>query len=234
MSRIILIETSSALCSTAIAVDGKTVCRRCSSEPRVHASMTAVYIKEMLDEYGLGAKDCDAVCISAGPGSYTGLRVGSSSAKGLCFGASLKLLSVGTPDVIAAQAIDDGLLPEGCTSVVAMTDARRMEVYCAVFSPDGSRLSPTEAKIIDSDSFSELLEAGPVLFAGDGAEKCKTVLTHSNAHFAAFCPQARAMAGLAQKEYDAANFRDIAYFEPFYLKEFQPTVPKNLLNPEGR
>ena len=226
MSRIILIETSTALCSTAIAVDGRIAASRESREPRSHAAMTAPFVREMLDELGLKADDCDAVCVSAGPGSYTGLRVGSSTAKGLCFASGKPLLAVRTLEVLAWQALEDGLLPDGCRYVIPMIDARRMEVYTAVFSPDMKKLGGTKPLIVGPDSFAEQLEEGPVLFIGDGAEKCSGLITSPNAHFVQTCPRASAMLRPALREFEARNFRDTAYFEPFYLKQFQATVSR--------
>ena len=137
MENLILIETSTELCSTAMASDGKIVSYRESDTPRSHASMTAVFADEMLKETGLNVRDCSAVCVSMGPGSYTGLRVGVSTAKGLCFGAGIPLIAVGTLDTLVWQAIGT-VLPEGCRYIVPMIDARRMEVYTAIFSPDGN------------------------------------------------------------------------------------------------
>ena len=229
MSRIILIETSTALCSTALAEDGKIVIYKESETPRAQASLTAPFVKEMLDSRGIGVKDCDAVCVSMGPGSYTGLRVGVSTAKGLCFGAGIPLLAAGTLDTLVWQASEEGLLPEGCTAVVPMIDARRMEVYSAVFTPDGRQLTETRPQIVESGSFSEQLEAGPVLFIGDGALKCKDVITHPNAHFIQCCPKASAMLRPACRDYEEKRFKDIAYFEPFYLKQFVATVSSKKL-----
>lgn len=229
MDRIILIETSTALCSTALAEDGKIISYRESAAPKAHASLTAVFIKEMLDEHGLTMADCDAVCVSMGPGSYTGLRVGVSTAKGLCFGSGKPLLAVGTLDTLVWQAISEGMLPHGCKYIVPMVDARRMEVYTAVFSTEGKQLTETEPHIVTGESFADKLAEGPVLFIGDGAEKCRAVLTHPNAHFAQCCPKASAMLIPATEEYRAQNFRDVAYFEPFYLKEFVATVSRKKL-----
>ena len=142
MERILFIETSTALCSTALSEDGKIVSRRENAE-RKHASLTAPFIKEMLDEQGLAVRDCNAVCGSMGPGSYTGLRVGVSTAKGLCFGAGLPLLAVGSLDTLVWQAIGEKLLPEGCKYIVPMIDARSMEVYTPVITPDGKHVSET-------------------------------------------------------------------------------------------
>lgn len=229
MSRIILIETSTALCSTALVEDGRIVSYKESETPRAQASLTAPFVDEMLKDRDIRVKDCDAVCVSMGPGSYTGLRVGVSTAKGLCFGAQIPLLAVGTLDTLVWQAKDEGLLPEGCTAVVPMVDARRMEVYAAVFTPEGKQLTPTEPQIIDAGSFADALAAGPVLFIGDGAEKCRSILSHPNATFIQCCPKASAMLQPAVKAYENKEFRDTAYFEPFYLKQFVATVSNKKL-----
>ena len=213
MARIIYIETSTALCSTALS-------------ERRHASLTAPFVNEMLDEQGLSVKDCDAVCVGMGPGSYTGLRVGVSTAKGLCFGAGIPMIAVGSLDTLVWQAIGRGLLPDGCRHIVPMIDARRMEVYTAVFSVDGAQITETEPKVVDAGSFSDILSEGPVLFIGDGASKCSPVLTSPNAFFVQACPKASSMLVPAEKKLAASLFEDTAYFEPFYLKEFVPTVPK--------
>lgn len=229
MARIILIETSTSLCSAALAEDGKVVAYKESNAPRMHASMTAPYIEEVLNSCGLSVTDCDAVCVSMGPGSYTGLRVGSSTAKGLCFGAGIPLIAVGTPDILAAQARIDGAVSDDCRYIVPMIDARRMEVYSAIFTPDGRRLSETEPVIVTEDSFSKELSEGKVLFIGDGAGKCSAVISSANASFVQCCPRADAMAAIAEEEYKQKRFKDIAYFEPFYLKEFTATVSSKKL-----
>lgn len=226
MSRIILIETSTSLCSTALVEDGKVVCERISDEPRAHASKTALFVSEMLSEKGLKVSDCDAVAVSKGPGSYTGLRVGVSTAKGLCFGAGIPMISVGTLDTLAWQALDGNMLPEDCRYIIPMIDARRMEVYTGIFTPDGKQVSPTVAQIIDADSFKDQLAEGPVLFIGDGADKCKDTLTSPNARFIQCCPKAASMMHPALEALEAKQFEDVAYFEPFYLKEFITTVSK--------
>ena len=228
MGRIILIETSTALCSVALADGGRIAASRESDTPKSHAAMTAPFVKEVLDSQGLEIGDCDAVCVSAGPGSYTGLRVGVSTAKGLCFAAGIPLLSVGTLDILARQAIERGL-PEGCRAIVPMVDARRMEVYTAVFSPEGRRETEVEPRIIDSDSFSELLAEGPVVFIGDAAQKCSGVIGSPNAVFVQEYPRASAMLVPTQEALEKGEFRDCAYFEPFYLKQFVATVSKKNL-----
>jgi tRNA threonylcarbamoyladenosine biosynthesis protein TsaB len=222
MERIILIETSTALCSTALAENGAIVSYKESSAPKAHASLTAVFIQEMLSERGLTINDCDAVCVSMGPGSYTGLRVGVSTAKGLSFGAGKPLIAVGTLDTLVAQASGDYRF------IIPMVDARRMEVYTAVFE-NGRQITETAPVIIDGNSFAEYLEQGPCLFIGDGAGKCADIIRHPDAHFCQCHPQASAMLSPALKAYKEKRFEDVAYFEPFYLKEFVATVSKKKL-----
>lgn len=229
MARILLIETSGPILSVALATDGAVTAERVCREPRMQASLTAPLVKEVLDACGLSARNLDAVCVSKGPGSYTGLRVGTSTAKGLCFGASLPLIAMGTLDVLAAMAKAPGNKSEDDGAVVPMIDARRMEVYTAVYSPAGERLTEIEAKVVGPDSFARELAAGPVLFIGDGALKCKDVIAHPNATFREAFPLASAMATLAEKAYNAKQFEDLAYFEPFYLKDFVATKPSKQL-----
>ena len=244
MDNILLIETSTALCSVALAQDGAVTSYRESSAPKAHASLTAVFIQEMLAERGLTLADCDAVCVSKGPGSYTGLRVGVSTAKGLCFGSGKPLLAVGTLDTLVAQA-NSVISSEVEKSkpfrfIIPMIDARRMEVYTAVFE---KTVMPSEAEtpatymqitetapmIIDENSFAEYLEQGPCLFIGDGAGKCADVIKHPNAQFCQCWPKASAMLEPAMAAYKEKRFEDVAYFEPFYLKEFVATVSKKKL-----
>ena len=264
--RIILLETSTSLCSVALLEGDEITAVRHSSEPRAHAAMTAPYVKEILDERGLKVSDCDAVCLSMGPGSYTGLRVGSSTAKGLCFGGGIPLLAVSTLEVLVAQALSEGL-PEGCRYIVPMIDARRMEVYSALFSADGQQLSEVVPQVVDENFLSQILRSGDspsvgvaarplpegplpfmeprvatsyggtvpatedgdgILFIGDGAGKCEAVLGSPGRWFRQECPTAEAMKNPALREYNAGHFRDIAYFEPFYLKDFVATVGKKL------
>ena len=248
---IILIETSTALCSVALAENGQITAYRESSAPKAHASLTAVFIQEMLEERGLSIADCDAVCVSKGPGSYTGLRVGVSTAKGLCFGARKPILAVGTLDTLVAQALEIAGQAgnDDCTStvipdligdprfIIPMIDARRMEVYAAVFSPCDpeqskgayTQITETAPAIIDENSFAEYLEQGPCLFIGNGAGKCADVIKHPNAHFCQCHPNAAAMLAPATEAYNEKRFEDVAYFEPFYLKEFVATVSKKKL-----
>lgn len=230
MSRIILIETSTELCSTALVEDGAVISARESSEPRSHASKTALFVKEMLDERHLKVSDCDAVCVSKGPGSYTGLRVGVSTAKGLCFAAGLPLIAIDTLQTLVWQAFEEGLVPEGCRHIVPMIDARRMEVYTATYTAtDKSRIGEISPEIIAEGSFAKELSEGPVLFIGDGADKCREVLTHPNAVFAQECPKASSMLRPAIEALNEKRFENTAYFEPFYLKQFVATVSRKSL-----
>ena len=228
MERLILIETSTALCSAALAEDGVITSYRESSAPKAHASLTAVFIQEMLEEKGLTIADCDAVCVSKGPGSYTGLRVGVSTAKGLCFGSGKPLIAISTLDILVAQA----QIPDNLKYIVPMVDARRMEVYAAVYEiaaqagNDVRQITETAPAIIDENSYSDILEKGKVLFIGDGAGKCADVIKHPNATFVQCWPKASAMLEPAMKAYKEKRFEDVAYFEPFYLKEFVATVSK--------
>ena len=264
MSKIVLIETSTALCSVALAENGNITAYRESSAPKAHASLTAVFVQEVLEERRVKLADCDAVCVSMGPGSYTGLRVGVSTAKGLCFGSGKPLLAVGTLDTLVAQAygeIAGQAGNDGYRFIIPMIDARRMEVYTAIFAssvipstssvipssssviPSTSSVIPSEVEespsyiqitetapaIIDSESFAEYLEQGPCLFIGDGAGKCADVIKHPNAHFCQCHPKASAMLVPAMTALQDGKFQDVAYFEPFYLKEFVATVSKKKL-----
>ena len=230
MGRILLLETSTRMLSVALAQDSKVVVQRVCEEPRQQASLTAPLVKEVLDAAGVSLKECDAVAVSSGPGSYTGLRVGVSTAKGLCFGAGLPLISVGTLDILAAGDPCHAERREA-SFIVPMIDARRMEVYTAVYSPAGERLTPIEAVVVSADSFAKELAAGPVLFIGDGALKCREVLTSPNARFVEAWPMAANMAPLAEAAFRDGRFEDLAYFEPFYLKDFVATVSRKSILP---
>ena len=224
MENIILIETSTSLCSVALAQDGAVTAYRESSAPKAHASLTAVFVQEVLEERGLKLADCNAVCVSKGPGSYTGLRVGVSTAKGLCFGSRVPLIAVGTLDTLLAQASGTDY-----KYIIPMIDARRMEVYSAVFTPEGSQLTETTPVIVDENSFTEYIEQGTCLFIGDGAGKCADVIKHPNVHFCQCNPKASSMLKPALTALQNQDFCDVAYFEPFYLKEFVATVSKKKL-----
>ena len=251
MSRILLIETSAALCSIALSEEGKCVAHKESQTERSHASMTAVLIDELLKERNLRVQDCDGVAVSKGPGSYTGLRVGVSSAKGLCFGAGLPLLAVGTLDVLVEGAWTRGEIPAGCEGIFPVIDARRNEIYTATYSingtangslPQNAEAAETKAQrtgeirplIIGEDTFDIDINGKKLLFIGDAAEKCQRLLSEqgvdiSRCTFINCQPKACDMCQAAQAAFDAQRFEDVAYFEPFYLKEFVATVSKKKL-----
>tara|TARA_B100000886_G_C20421126_1_gene491660 strand:+ start:1564 stop:2232 length:669 start_codon:yes stop_codon:yes gene_type:complete len=222
MAWIVCIETASKSCSVALAKYGHLVAViEEVSEQYSHSEQLTVFIEQLLQQEGLKLSDLDAIAVGSGPGSYTGLRIGISTAKGLCYASDVPLIAVSTLDTMA-QAMKDKY-PEA--KLCPMLDARRMEVYCALYSK--SQASPVVAKIIDQDSFAEELAQGPLLFFGDGADKCKYVLTHTNAHFElGVYPSATNMIPLAQEKFQNQVFEDVAYFEPFYLKDYLTGVKK--------
>jgi tRNA threonylcarbamoyladenosine biosynthesis protein TsaB len=190
------------------------------NERNIHAEVITIFIEEVFTAAGKTYADADAIAVSSGPGSYTGLRIGVSTAKGLCFGLDKPLIAVETlqamADGMAAQITDDNLL------LCPMIDARRMEVYTALFDSKGNRISPTSAEIIDGNSYADLLQNQSILFFGDGAAKCREVLSYNiNARFdSAFTNSAVHLTHRAATAFSAGKFEDMAYFEPFYLKEF--------------
>lgn len=213
--RILMIETSTDSCSVALCKGLTVLAERHTDSPKSQSSLLAPFVEEVLREAGLKALDCDAVAVSEGPGSYTGLRVGVSTAKGICFGAGIPLIAVGTLRILAEM----GRGKADC--IVPMIDARRMEVYSAVF--DGKTLeqrAETAAVVLDAESYAELLPHGSVLFIGNGVEKFKPLITSPNALFQNCSPDAGAMAIPALEAWQKKEFKDVAYFEPFYLKEF--------------
>ena len=218
--RILMIETSTECCSVALSEGAQIVARRVDETPRRQSAMLAPYIVEILHEAGISARDLDAVAVSEGPGSYTGLRVGVSTAKGICFGAGVPLIGVDTLQILACQA------EVPADRIVAMIDARRMEVYAASFDRDGRKCTDTAAVILDADSYGPDLAAGSVLFIGTGAEKFQAVCQHPNARFQPCYPLAAAMLAPARTALQKKEFKDVAYFEPFYLKDFVAGVSK--------
>lgn len=235
MAKILCIETSASALSVCLAEDGRILADRECTEPRQQAALTAPLVKEVLEAASVGVRDCDAVCVSAGPGSYTGLRVGASTAKGLAFGAGIPLLAVGTLDVLVqgarcpvAAGHDVMADSDRPSYIVPMLDARRMEVYTAVYTLDGKRVTPVEAHVVTAESFAPQRAEGKVLFVGDGALKCREVLGNDGV-FVEAQPLARNMVPLAFEAFQAGKFEDVAYFEPFYLKDFVATVSKKQL-----
>lgn len=234
MALILCIETGTDICSVGIARDGELVSLRESDEGRDHARKVGVFVDELLRESGIAPDDLDAVAVGKGPGSYTGLRIGVSFAKGLCYGLQKPLLAVGSLDALAAVAREDyeaGILQiEHWEDALLcpMIDARRMEVYAQVFDSKGVAQNDVSAEIIDADSFSTFRnQGGPFVIFGNGARKCSEIL--DGVQLVDVAPSARGLARLAQQAFDAGKTEDIAYFEPFYLKDFMITTSKKRL-----
>ncbi len=230
MSCILHIETSTEACSVAVSQDGATIFHVEDTQGPSHATKLGTFVDEALSFTDNHAIPFDAVAVSCGPGSYTGLRIGVSMAKGVCYSRDLKLISVPTLQVMSVPVLlvhDD--LPEDAL-ICPMIDARRMEVYTALYTRALRPVVDTCAMIIDADSFKEQLDKHPIYFFGNGAAKCKEVINHPNAHFFdGIQPLAKNMAPLAERAFLREEFEDVAYFEPFYLKEFVATKSKKLL-----
>lgn len=225
MATILQIETATPVCSVAISVNGKTIALKEEKAQNIHASSLTLFIADVMEAAGLAYTDLDAIAVSKGPGSYTGLRIGVSTAKGLCFALDKPLIAINTLKMMAngylLQHHNFGGL------VCPMIDARRMEVFTAVFDHHLEEVEQTHAKIIDDKSFVLELQDHYVSFIGDGAEKCQTVIDDPNAHFhLENFNSANYMSNLAFAAFEAKTFEDVAYFEPFYLKDFVLTTPK--------
>lgn len=224
MSLILCIETGTDICSVGLARDGELVSLRESDEGRDHAKNVAVFVDELLRENDVAAEELSAVAVGMGPGSYTGLRIGVSFAKGLCYGLQIPLVAVGSLDSLVQVAREDyeaGIIDvEQWDDAVLcpMVDARRMEVYTQMFDAKGQSLNEVKAEIIAEDSFAEWRSGRPFVIFGNGAAKCQEVL--SDAIFVNVTPSARGLAALAHQRFEAGQTEDIAYFEPFYLKDF--------------
>lgn len=227
MALILHIETATQVCSVALTDSGRLLGLRESNEKNVHSRVITVFIDELMKAGGRAYGDLDAVAVSMGPGSYTGLRIGVSTAKGICYALDKPLISVGTLHAMAAGMES---LSTGTPSLLCpMIDAKRMEVYNALFTVEGLHpFRDTIAEIITENSFGELLKTHRILFAGDGAAKCKPLLQHHpNAVFLdSFQPSAAFMAPLAEEKFRQLQFENTAYFEPYYLKDFIPGIPK--------
>lgn len=234
MALILCIETGTDICSVGIARDGELISLRESDEGRDHACQVAVFVDELLEEMGLQPDELDAIAVGKGPGSYTGLRIGVSFAKGLAYGLGKPLLAVGSLDALTEVAREDyeaGILDvDGWEEAVLcpMVDARRMEVYTQRFDSRGNALSEVSAEVIDAESFAaERVSERPFVIFGNGAKKCEEVL--SGAVWVPVAPSARGLVRLAEEAFTAGRFEDIAYFEPFYLKDFVVIASKKKL-----
>ena len=229
MSCILHIETSTQVCSVALSEDGQCIFSKTDFEGPSHAVTLGVYVNEALSFADSHAIPLDAVAVSCGPGSYTGLRIGVSMAKGICYGRNLPLIGIPTPEVMCVPLLLDEELPEDAL-LCPMIDARRMEVYAALYDRALHPVREIEAVIIDESSYEDYLNRGPVYFFGNGAAKCKEKILHPNARFVEdIHPLAKWMFPLAEKAFARGDFKDVAYFEPFYLKEFVASKPKKLL-----
>ena len=234
MSLILCIETGTDVCSVGIARDGELLSLRESDEGRDHARKVGVFVDELLRETGIAPDDLDAVAVGKGPGSYTGLRIGVSFAKGLCYGLQKPLLAVGSLDALVEVAREDyeaGILAVDDwqhARLCPMVDARRMEVYAQVFDSQGTPLTDVSAEVVSEESFAAYRQAGELfVIFGSGARKCADLL--AGATFVEVTPSARGLARLAQQALDEGRTEDIAYFEPFYLKDFVVTTSKKRL-----
>lgn len=227
MSCILNIETSTPVCSIALSAEGVVLFEKTSFDGPSHAALLGVYVEEALAVIKERGLKLDAVAVSSGPGSYTGLRIGVSVAKGLCFGFGIPLIGIPTLRIMASRLV--GQSGETADRLYcSMLDARRMEVYAAIYDASLSEVRQTTADIVDADTYSTFLAEGNVCFFGNGAAKCKEVITSANATFMDdIHPLAIDMVPLADSAFAANRFENVAYFEPFYLKEFQATVAKN-------
>lgn len=233
MATILNIETSTEVCSVSLAVNGNTLFIKESTEGLNHSKLLTVFIEKLFDENNFEINNIDAVAVSKGPGSYTGLRIGVSVAKGLCYALGKPLIGIGSIEAmghyVAAHTSEYYSAEAGEELLFCpMIDARRMEVYTALYNYAGEALTAVTAEIIDEKSFSEYFQSKKILFFGNGAEKCREKLTHENALFKGPAKTtARFMQNLAEIKYNKKEFEDVAYFEPFYLKDFVATIPKN-------
>jgi tRNA threonylcarbamoyladenosine biosynthesis protein TsaB len=218
MAYILNLETSTKNCSVSLAENGKTVlCKEISEQGFSHAEKLHVFIEEILQEVNINITQLEAIAVSKGPGSYTGLRIGVSSAKGLCYALGIPLISIDTMQILAKKvAVTDGL-------IVPMIDARRMEVYSAVFDFNHNKISEVKAEVLTENSYQDFDQN--VYFIGDCQEKCKTVLIKDNFKFLPeiVFPSANEMSALSFEKFQNNDFEDVAYFEPFYLKDFMLT-----------
>ena len=230
MSCILNIETSTDVCSVAISDNGQVIFNKEDHSGPNHAVKLGVYVDEALSFIDAHGIPLEAVAVSCGPGSYTGLRIGVSMAKGICYGRDVKLISIPTLELMAVPVLLGEHPTEEDALIVPMLDARRMEVYAKVMDRALKEVRPIQADIVDADTYKEYLDRGTVYFFGNGAEKCMEVINHPNARLVkGIEPLAKNMAPLAEKRFEEGKFEDVAYFVPFYLKDFVAKMPKKLL-----
>lgn len=230
MSCILNIETSTNVCSVAVSQDGSCIFNKEDHEGPNHAVILGVFVQEALSFIDSHAIPLDAVAVSCGPGSYTGLRIGLSMAKGICYGRDVKLIAIPTLELMCVPLLLGEKISEENALLCPMIDARRMEVYSQFFDRALKEVRPINADIVESNTYDDILAQQPVYFFGNGAEKCHEVLTHHNAHIIeGIVPLAKNMYPLAEKRMANEQFEDVAYFVPFYLKDFVAKEAKKLL-----
>lgn len=230
MSCILNIETSTKSCSVAVSNDGKVIFNDEDCSGSNHNVKLGVFVDEALSFIDNHAIPLDAVAVSGGPGSYTGLRIGTSMAKGICYGRGIKLIGIPTLEVLCVPVLLQEMILEKNALLVPMLDARRMEVYSQIFDRSLKGVREIQANVVTQDTYKEYLEKGPVYFFGDGAAKCMDIIHHPNAHLIkGIEPLAKNMLPLAEKRIAEEKFEDVAYFVPFYLKDFVATKPRKLL-----
>ena len=229
MALILNIETSTQVCSVSLSVDGETTGIKESHTKNSHAELLTIFAQQIISDGGYEFKDLDAIAVSKGPGSYTGLRIGVSTAKGLCYSLDKPLIAISTLESMAVGMIQS-MNSEDITNTLfcPMIDARRMEVYSAIFAADTTMVREIKAEIIDENSFGEELKLNKIVFGGDGEPKCKEVLSHNkNAIFLDnFNTSSGFLSQLAEQKFVDDKFEDIAYFEPLYLKDFVAGKPR--------
>lgn len=230
MSCILNIETSTNVCSVAVSQDGSCIFNKEDYEGPNHAVILGVFVQEALSFIDSHAIPLDAVAVSCGPGSYTGLRIGLSMAKGICYGRDVKLIAIPTLELMCVPLLLGEKINEENALLCPMIDARRMEVYSQFFDRALNEVRSISADIVENNTYDDILAQQPVYFFGNGAEKCHEVLTHHNAHIIeGIVPLAKNMYPLAEKRMANEQFEDVAYFVPFYLKDFVAKEAKKLL-----
>ena len=228
MALILNIETATEVCSVNLAKDGKLILKKENTDGKTHASLLTVFIDEIFKETNYSISNIDAVAVSKGPGSYTGLRIGVSTAKGIAYAADIQLISVSTLQAMAigiSKNYNNG--ENENTLFCPMIDARRMEVYSSFYNINNEIVKGISADIIDANSYNDYLKTNKLVFFGNGAEKCKETITSEKAEFIdnIIC-SSKNMIELSEKAFKNNDFEDVAYFEPFYLKNFIATIPK--------
>lgn len=230
MSCILHIETSTNVCSVAVSNDGECIFNKEDFSGPNHAERLGEYVDEALSFADSHAIPVDAVAVSSGPGSYTGLRIGVSMAKGICYGRNIPLLNVPTLELLSVPVLLGHDEIEDDALICPMLDARRMEVYAAVYNRALQPVRPIQADVVDADTYKEWLDRHPVYFFGNGAAKCMETINHPNARLIKdIVPLAKWMFPLAEKKIAKGETEDVAYFVPFYLKDFVAKMPSKML-----